>query len=274
MLVSVLSLALTAVPADAVRVWIRGPDGPAVRAEDVGVRALPVGRHTLFDVQYGKKMTYASVPLTKLIEKVRPEREDLALLHFSNGMLIPVPIDEAAKVHVASSIIEDGKSRASFPPIRRTSDDPRPIEFERNKVVVQDAALVMADREAGAGFSPWRFVDSLIGVELVRSKKYYERLRGPARVAAGFAVYQRACQFCHGVRGVGAHFGWDFVDPVPIHTYRKSPGELLFHVRHRVSDAARRGIMMPALKHLGEGEIAELWSWLNVAASRTMPDYR
>ena len=80
-------------------------------------------------------------------------------------------------------------------------------------------------------------------------------------VALGHRVFQQSCGFCHGVRDVGASFGWDVVDPVPLHDWR-APASLYHRVTQRSLQSAERGERMPALRHLGVNEVEALWRYL------------
>jgi mono/diheme cytochrome c family protein len=92
-------------------------------------------------------------------------------------------------------------------------------------------------------------------------------------VVRGLAVFQQSCQFCHGVRKVGAKFGWDFVDPTPIWSYHKPPKTLFLHVAYKPLDAAERGLMMPAMSFMSQDDAALLWQWLKAVATNPMAAY-
>ena len=123
-------------------------------------------------------------------------------------------------------------------------------------------------------FSPWKHVDSLTGIELVSAKAYYAQLDvdPDPKVRAGFRLFQQSCQFCHGARKVGAAFGWDFVEPTPIYSYRGGKN-LFYHVKYKPLDATAKGLLMPALSYMTEEDAAALSRWLRAVATKPMPSY-
>jgi mono/diheme cytochrome c family protein len=239
------------------------------------------------DAQYGEKPRYRGVPLTRVLERYGiPEGCDLALLHFHNGMVIPLPLGSATldrvDVFIAHSIwLRDGETTAwskSFPDITKRGTgvrDRRPIRFNGNKVVVENPWHPMVANKNGASFSPWLHADSLSGIELAQSQAYYRQFQaaGHPVAQAGYVLFVARCQFCHGARSVGASFGWDFVDPVPLYTYR-GPKNLFLHVRYREGDAPELGLMMPAFQDLTERDAEAVWSWLKAIADKPMAPYR
>jgi mono/diheme cytochrome c family protein len=113
-------------------------------------------------------------------------------------------------------------------------------------------------------------VDSLVGIELVNAAAYNSMFDLEPKRAAGLALYRQSCQFCHGVRQVGAKFGPDFVDPLPVHEWRKPARRLYWHMTYRRLDAVERGEMMPALKYMTKQDASEVWSWLRAAAGQSL----
>jgi hypothetical protein len=89
-------------------------------------------------------------------------------------------------------------------------------------VVVKELWHPFVPERSSASFSTWSFVDSLTGIEYVRREAWYGMFqpRHDSKSRAGFEVFYGYCQFCHGIRGVGADYGWDYVDPVPLFQYR------------------------------------------------------
>jgi mono/diheme cytochrome c family protein len=164
-----------------------------------------------------------------------------------------------------------------FPGISRPRNgfvDVRPIAFSGNKLVVREVSHPAVPAEAQTVLAPFMHVDSLTGIELVSSKAYYAQFDvdpDPA-VHAGYQLFTQSCQFCHGARGVGAAFGWDFVEPVAIYTYR-GERSLFYHVKYKPLDASAKGLMMPALSHMSETDAATIWRWLRAVATRPMPAY-
>lgn len=230
-----------------------------------------------FDAQYGTWHRYRGIPLQWLLDTVAPPASiDLALLHFENGMVVPLPFRDAAAMDrlapfVALEIwVPDAQGepdwRRELPEIPKKgeeSEDWRPIRFRGNKLVVKTLWHPEVPRATLAVFSPWRHVDRLVGIELVQSEAYRRQLRGPsvAQVREGYRVYAERCQYCHGVNQIGATFGWDLAVPVPLHTYRDAQS-LFLHAKYREINAASRGLMMPAFSDLGQEQAAALWAWM------------
>jgi mono/diheme cytochrome c family protein len=238
------------------------------------------------DLQYGGWFSYRGVPLQSLIDQYgAPPDVDLALLHFANGMQVPYAFRDAPMAKRLDAFVARSMrpapglpfATARFPSIGRARQgfvDVRPITFGANKLVVGEAAHPAVPVAAQAVLSPWLHVDSLTGIELVSSKAYYAQFDvdpDPA-VHGGFQLFTQSCQFCHGARGVGAAFGWDFVQPVPLYSYR-GKRNLFYHVKYKPLDAAARGLQMPALSHMSEDDAASVWRWLQAIATRPMPSY-
>lgn len=272
--------------------WERAPGNygsgadPAPRdLRRVDPGALPQSEARQQDVQYGAVVHVRGVPLRALLaQHPAAATATTALLRFRNGMVVPLPLrDERWQARLnpflalAAEPAEGGGLRAgAFPPVSyRGADsdyaDVRPIRFAGNKLVVSDRAHPAVPERHAAQFSPWGYVDSLAGVEFVDGAAYDRQFEPSAAAAPGAALFRESCQFCHGVRKVGARFGWDFVEPIPIYTYRHSGAKLYYHIRYR---ATERGQQMPALRHIAEDEAGKLLPWLRAVATEPMPPYR
>ncbi|HVZ72912.1 MAG TPA: cytochrome c [Polyangia bacterium] len=275
-----------------VEVWVRGEgpvaDGvaPRARVTRVDLDAIPLRAVQRYDVQYARVGWYQGVPLEDLLRRFRPDgRLDLAILHFANGMAVPLPFrDPQVMVRLEPFIARGHRDAArdrfttdAFAPIRDApiATAARPITFAGNKVVVGDAWHPAAKAALEPGFSPWARVDTLTGVELVASQPYYLQfdVSPEPPVQRGFALYREHCQFCHGARHVGAAFGWDFVEAQPIARYRDSVADLYHNVAYRPRNATELGLLMPALSFLTEEDIGALRAWLEALAARDMPAY-
>ena len=275
-----------------VDVWIRGAgpvqgdQAPRARAQRVDLDTLKLVDGMRFDAQYGGPRAFRGVPLATVIAGFAPDASlDLAILHFANGMAIPVPFRDVAAMKRLDPFIARGmETRAGgpvqvgvFPEIRRkgATEDPRPIVFAGNKVVVAALWHPAVLDSVQPGFSPWRHADTLTGIELVDARSYYRQFEvgGGEFVRRGLTVFQQSCQFCHGVRKVGAKFGWDFVDPTPIWSYHRPPKSLFLHVAYKPLDAAERGLMMPAMSFMSQEDAALLWRWLKAVATDPLPPY-
>jgi len=273
MLAIVLLLSLAASPS--LPVWMRAAGDYAssapVLVPEKRVRLQPLRRKLSNDIQYQRSATFEGVPLAKIIADFGPIPKgiDLALLHFSNEMLVPLPLAELDKLDafVALGICEQGKCSTDFAPVEKGDDfyvDRRPIRFPSNKLVVANAK----------GFSPFRHTASLIGIELANARAYDHQfdVSSAPKVQAGLVLFRQRCQFCPGVRGVGASFGWDYVKPVALYEYR-SPKSLAMHLRFREGDAAQKGLMMPAFPELDDAAVDGLWAMLEAFAKTPLNSY-
>jgi mono/diheme cytochrome c family protein len=275
-----------------VEIWIRaggamqGDQAPRVRTQRLDLDALRLVDGKRFDAQYGGPRAMRGIALSSVIDTFAPDPSlDLAILHFANGMAVPVPFRDADVMKRLDPFIARGMEthaggpvRAGFfPDIRRkgATEDPRPIVFSGNKLVVAVLWHPAIGAAAQPAFSPWRHADTLTGIELVAAKPYYRQfdVGGGELVQRGQGVFQQSCQFCHGVRKVGAKFGWDFVEPAPIWSVHKPAKNLLLHVAYKPLDAAERGLMMPAMKFMSQDDAALLWRWLKAVATNPMPAY-
>jgi mono/diheme cytochrome c family protein len=272
-------------------IWVRGggpraDTPPRARAQSLNLDLLPLADSERFDAQYGARHNFRGIALANVIASFAPDPSlDVAILHFANGMAIPIPFRDAAAMKRLDPFIARGMEThpkgavraAFFTDIRRkgTTDDPRPVVFSGNKVVVAVLWHPAVADAAQPAFSPWRHVDTLTSIELVASRPYYAQfdVGGGEWAARGLALYKESCQFCHGVRKVGAQFGWDFVEPTPIYSYRKPTRNLFLHVAYKPLDAAERGLMMPAMRFVSEPDAALLWQWLKAVATKPMPAY-
>jgi len=283
----VFTLSISTAPSKPIELSRRG--APPAQARQVAWEELGKGKlieeRDLYDAQLGATSTVRGVSLDRLVERARVAtksdalsvRPDTALLHFVNGMVVPVPLyaqhEPMIDVFVAHERKrDDGTFVSAFAPLifeRSSWVEQRAIVFGDNKVVVSqlDHPLLPATTTR---FSPWSHVDSLRAVELVRAKDVHDALdvSPDADVRRGLAVFEQRCQYCHGVggrRGAGASFGWDFVEPIALSTWRDADS-LLYHVKSRKLDGADRGLMMPAQPDVTAEEIRALWLWMEAVA--------
>jgi mono/diheme cytochrome c family protein len=277
-------------PSGEIELWVRGPgksadETPRGRSLTVDLDKLPMVDTARFDAQYARSRPYRGIALGALIERFSPETSlDLAILHFANGMAVPLPFRDAATMRRLEPFVARGMGARSKDPIQigvfpgipkpNARADARPIAFAGNKIVV--AGLwhpALGDKEKPV-FSPWSHTDTLTSIEFVESKPYYGQfdVDGDAQVQRGLGLFEKSCQFCHGARKTGARFGWDFVEPMPMYTYRKSMN-LFYHVAYKPIDAAEKGLMMPAMRFMTQDDAAALWQWLRAVATKPMPAY-
>jgi len=283
---TILALGLTALSASTlaagdapvVEVFVRPPgthgtggDVTPAKRTRVDLSTLPSTTIELMDVQVEARRTYRGVRVSSILKKAALSSGDRALLHFANGMLVPIDVGEGGALVVDPLVAlavkgEGGAFTSEFPPVSKKAEvtlDPRPLTFTWNKVVVETPSVPTLKDPSGEQFSPWRFVDTLARIELVRAAAYdaqFSTTRSDPRVQKGALVYLQACQYCHGVRDTGASYGWDFMLPFALHTHRK-PKDLLNHISVAKANALEKGLMMPTQKDLTLEEIETLWIW-------------
>ena len=281
----------TAPPSGEIELWVRGPgkgadDTPRVRTLKLDLDKLPLVDGARFDAQYTRSRPYRGIALGAVIERFAPEPSlNLAILHFANGMAVPLPFRDDAVMKRLDPLIARGMGAKAKDPIqigvfpgipkRNARADARPIVFGGNKIVV--AALwhpALGDKEKPV-FSPWSHTDTLTSIEFVASKPYYAQfdVDGDAQVQRGLALFQKSCQFCHGVRQVGAKFGMDFVEPIPIHKWKNLDRRFYWHVKYRRPDPVSPG-EMPALTYMTEEDASAVWAWLRSAAEQPLRAYQ
>lgn len=239
----------------------------------------------IFDGQYQKEETYKVVRLLDILDLYKPTvaGSDLLLLHFQNGMIIPLPLDDTTgfrdKIYVATAIKVEKSWTSEFPAVTRNDPvlrDPRPLRFCGNKlVVVKPLSFRLAEQNRTLSqFTPWRHVDSLVGVELADKRAYYEQFNigKSAQASAGFQVFKNRCQFCHGVQRIGAELGWDYAGPIPAFEKRQ-PDSLFLHVKYEKVEQFRLGTIMPSQPDMQKDEANSLWLWLKDAAQNKTKPY-
>jgi len=274
-------------------VWVRkagatgAGDGQARdRMQTLNVDDLPLVEATRVDIQYHGAFVYRGIDLQAIIQTYGPPPgSDLALLHFSNGMQIPLAFRDIDLMKRLSPFLARGirlgpkrpMQIGRFPKIshpRSGFADARPTIFLGNKLVVADRAHPDVPPAARDVLSPWDHADTLTGIEFVSHAAYYAQFDvdpDPA-VQAGERLFTQSCQFCHGVRQTGAGFGWDFVEPTPIGEYRGARNFFL-HVKYKPLDASARGLRMPALSYMNENDAQSIWLWLKAVAARPLHPY-
>lgn len=268
---------------DEIELWVRKGSETSRDAghETLQLRDMELTWDERLDVQLGATRFYLGLPLARLIERHPAVADhDLALLHFANGMIVPVPLDhgrDRLDIFVARAVkrTRTGAVEKTFPEIpkrTRIKPDPRPITFGTNKVVVSKLGHPFAPDPELSAFSPWYYTDTLTGVEFATNSAWDAQFDAGPQTRQGRDVFLARCQYCHAVREVGATFGWDFVDPTPLHEYR-NPDNLYAHIRFLNTLAAASGAMMPVQKDVEPSEVELLWSWMKEIAAKGPSSY-
>ena len=254
--------------------------GPAHRPNHastvvVDLDTLPPQTRTVVD-HSGKTLIVQGVTLQTLLEKApKDDVVDAARLRFKNGTEILVPF---AQVPTLNMFIARRLKHSDQAPFTTDFDNvalgqgswrsPRSLVFSGNRVFVAAAAAP----PKGHLFSPWGFLDSLVEVELVHEASWQQVFNVSAETRAGRDVWQSRCQTCHGVRGAGATFGWDFVNPLPLSSWR-TPDGLYSHVKAHKIDAAQLGLAMPPQTDVTREETDALHAWMSVLAKKPLAPY-
>lgn len=236
----------------------------------------------MIDFQTQSRTFYRGYPLENVIGAYKAEKGlDVALLHFSNNMIIPVPSQptdpyyKKVRAILAVETSADGKSwTRNFQPLSRKDDflfrkDPMPITFTKNKMVVSGEPIPHSE---GQRFSPWHYVASLESIEFVNSAAYYGQfaVQNDKAVQSGLTVYRQRCQYCHSARQVGAGFGWDYVKPLPIYE-KRTPDNIYTHVRYEKLD--KMSTAMPAQTDFTKENAEHLWKWMKAVAEQPLKPY-
>lgn len=222
------------------------------------------------DLQAGGQAHYRGVPLAVLVAQLKPAKKlDTVLLRFANGMAVPLPREDKLwkelDPFIALQVEREGSWSADFPEISKVGAedrDVRPLVFNGNKFVVSTSSHPSVPEAARVdGFTPFAYVDSLAAVELVNGAEFERTLLagGGPDAQPGFRVFLGHCQFCHGVRSVGARYGRDFAAPS---LADKDAHQLMLHVRYRDRDAAEKGLMMPFFKDVSSDDAKAIVAWV------------
>ncbi|MFK7827766.1 MAG: cytochrome c [Oligoflexales bacterium] len=239
---------------------------------------------TIHDIQYNKKLKFKGVYLNILISRLPLKTyHDLILLHFENGMIIPYfyqahQITKAVKPLIAFSYFANKNWQHKFPKVERFDpryNDPLPIIFSKNKLVVKTEWYPMHPMGGKSGFSPWKHMDTLTGLELVNAKAYFKQFTpGDSKLMGGFKVFISRCQYCHGIKNIGSRYGWDFAGPIPIHK-KRTIDTLKNHIKNKKENIFKLGIRMPHQKDITRDEVSKLWAWMKHMTEREkLPSYQ
>jgi len=227
-----------------------------------------------YDIQYEKTMQFRGLKLRDLVSQYKPlpPEIDYILLHSKLGMIIPVSIKtlrEDTEVFIALAIHDDSKKSwgTNFPSSVYTQPgqkDQIAMSFAGNKVVVGKNW-----RHTDFAITPWRFFDSLEGVEFISTIDHYKALvpAGERTAGAGRSVYMLRCQYCHGVGNFGAKYAPNFAQLLP-DDHKKAVDMIMKKVlppdTKDSSDAQLSSSgKMPKQKDFTKSEAADLARWIS-----------
>lgn len=293
-IISVLSASLlmsaAAAAAPSVDVWVRTPGTYGSGTDPAGTRLvtleldrLPQQQVQRMDAQYGSSFYYRGVPLQKLVAQYKPPQQlDLLLLHFRNGMSVPLPFRDVRVmarlnplVALETATSAEGPFSGRFPPVSKHIEeyvDVPQVMFTGNKIVVSESWHPDLPEAAQASFTPWMTTDTLVGIEFADSRAYYRQFESSPEARPGLTVYRQNCQYCHGVRKVGASFGGDFAQPIALYKHRQDPYRLFYHIHYRI-DSRPTLEQMPVLKHVSEEDAQQLWRFMRAMSTADPTPY-
>ncbi|MCX6127332.1 MAG: c-type cytochrome [Proteobacteria bacterium] len=190
--------------------------------EEVDIGGLYFDGLDAYDIQYEQTEKFKGIKLRDLISQYKPIPPgfDFVLLHSKQGMIIPVEIGALrsdTEVFIALAIFDPKKKAWSTDFKASVYSQPEQAEkvsltFHGNKMVVGKKW-----RHTDFAITPWRFFDSLAGIEFISSADHYKALEPKDKAAeiAGRSVYMRRCQYCHGIGEFGARFAPNFATLFP-----------------------------------------------------------
>lgn len=207
-----------------IKMWTSREGGKKLEnvLQDVDIGGLYFDNLVAYDIQYEATLRFKGLKLRDLISQYKPIPQgfDFILLHSKKGMIIPVSIASLradTEVFIALATYDEPAKKWSttFSPGVFSQPDRGEkisVSFENNKMVVGANW-----RHTDFSITPWRFFDSLAGIEVVSSFDYYKALetKGSSSQLSGRSVYMRRCQYCHGVDSFGAKAAPDFVKLFP-----------------------------------------------------------
>ena len=282
---SVVLWASLAQAAPSVQIWLRRPAESVTSGGDqrgnlrnVDLAGLTFDTLETYDIQYEAMGKYRGLHLRDLIAayKPLPGSIDTLILHFDNGMLIPVTLSMLRgdrRIFVALEMLRDGKWTSNFPSSIRIapgSKDERPITFAANKIVVGSDWSASKNQ-----FTPWRHASSLVGIEFVEATGLINSFvqEKATKYQPGKYVYLNRCQFCHAISGQGAHFGPDFTGAFDLEA-KKGWEKILAKVSKAESNADAMKHAMPKQSDFSKSDAKELFGWVKQSKTHPFALYR
>ena len=212
---------------------------------------------TWFDVQDGHEHNLRGLSLTELIARAKaPKTVDAVVFTYSDGMEIPLRLNQRDEVNAIFIALEHGNVRDQFSTTYTLHDG---SELPCPKIVYGRKVKE---------YSAWIYPAALSSIRLVNWRAYETRLAQPTRQLpdrSGWPIYLRHCQNCHGIGGLGAKRGPDFL--TDMEAYRRIPPLAVTDVsQHPSLHEKVKGFAegkMPVLTAVSNQEIATLWRWLH-----------
>jgi mono/diheme cytochrome c family protein len=212
---------------------------------------------TWFDVQDGYEHNLRGVSLADLIARARaPKTVDAVVFTYSDGMVVPVRLDQKDEVNAIFVALEHGNVRDQFTTTYTLHDG---SELPCPKIVYGRKVKE---------YSTWIYPAALSSIRLVNWRAYEAYLAQPTRQLpdrTGWPIYLAHCQNCHGIGGLGAKRGPDFL--TDMEAYRRIPPFAVTDVsQHPSLHEKVKGFAegkMPVLTQVSNQDIATLWRWLH-----------
>jgi hypothetical protein len=261
-----------------VKLWLGRHPGPSKQGVGIGnernfvLKDLKIAEIDATDIQYKQKNRYRGINLRDLIAVMRPvpNSVDMVVLHTSNGLRIPITIQDLMSdrdVFLATEVKLNGQWTKQFPEVKLAGD--RTLAFLGNKLVAGQFF------SKGRPFNPWEYSASLSGVELVESRAYYRsfnRLDGKS-TSLGHTIFQGRCWTCHSVQNLGGSWGPDLTK---IKELDSRTGIKQLHLR--IAGPTKKGDpqlahSMPNQKDFTMKEAKSLWFWLQEVKSAPLAPY-
>ncbi len=247
--------------------WLRrGGAQPKGNLATIDLKGLKMEILDTYDIQYESNVKVRGMHLRDLIAvyKPIPEACDVINLYTKSGMIVPISIAKLRKdiqVFIAFEIFKDNKWVSEFPSSVYTEAEKTqqlPTNFAGNKIVVGKEW-----RADDRGFTPWRHLDSLTGIEFVESQAYAEQfknLKSKRSDLQGRVEYLANCQYCHGVLGVGATRAPNFTNLVTFMS--KDAASKIYQQVKSPGGGGAYPHFMPAQKNFSKGSAKSLVSWV------------
>jgi mono/diheme cytochrome c family protein len=234
---------------------VRG--GGATEVRSLSIVGAARSRERRFDLQDGREHIVRGASLRELLVLAKaPKAVDAVIFHFTDGMQIPVHLDDKDEVDAIFIALEHGDVRDHF-------TDVYPLNLKGE----QACPKVVYGRKVTT-YSIWLYPTQLEAIQLVTWKLHEAALAQPTRSfpdRSGWAIYLRECQPCHGIGHQGATRGPDFLGDLG--AYRRVPPLATTDLSqppslHEKVKGFTEGTM-PVLSHISNAEITTLWRWLH-----------
>ncbi len=259
--------------------WLRrGGSDPKGNLATIDVKGLTFEILSTYDIQYEADVKVRGMHLRDLIAiyKPIPEGVDVINLYTKAGMIVPISLAKLRKdiqVFIAFEIFKDGKWTPTFPSsvfAEAKSTRQIPTTFAGNKIVVGKEW-----RGVDSGFTPWRHLDTLVGIEFVESQAYAEQFRNSKSKKSdlnGRLEYLANCQYCHGVLGLGATRAPAFTNLIPLYT--KDAAEKFYKQAKAPGAGGKLPHFMPAQANFSKRSAKALVSWLDGLKAGELTPYQ